>query len=150
VSADGFSSTEVATLAPCSYRRLDWWLRTGIATASVDPGEGCGSKRRFSLADLIAVAVVAGFSDRNLLAPGTFRNKGLPLALHLAAEEYGWDLAVVLVGTHTLLGPVDDAGEMLERAHMNPPIPGVTQVASIVLTRPIHDRILTDLKETPA
>lgn len=58
-SSEPYSSSEVAMRAGISYRTLDYWLRTGVAVASIAPAKGSGSARRFSQDDLERVELTA-------------------------------------------------------------------------------------------
>lgn len=54
-----FSSEEVAVAAGITYRQLDWWVRKGYLTPTVE-STGSGVPRQWSLRDLVDVAFFAG------------------------------------------------------------------------------------------
>lgn len=67
-----YSAREVVEIAGFTYRKLDYWIRTGVIEASVRGARGSGSSRRFSHNDLLvaqALAFVAEFDDRSCGVP---------------------------------------------------------------------------------
>lgn len=56
---DEFGPTPLHCAAGISYRRLDYWCRTGIVSPEIDAGTGSGLRRRFSRADACTIAVTA-------------------------------------------------------------------------------------------
>jgi DNA-binding transcriptional MerR regulator len=47
-----FTSHEVCRLTGCTYRQLDYWVRTGLVFPSVVEARGSGSRRIFSDDDM--------------------------------------------------------------------------------------------------
>jgi hypothetical protein len=63
-----YSSTDVCMAAHISYRVLDYWVRTGAVTPSVDVGHGSGRPRVWSEDDLcVMVALGRVWRDLNRL-----------------------------------------------------------------------------------
>lgn len=56
-----YSSTQVAEAAGVSYRRLDYWVRTGLLapSATETPPSGSGNPRTWTDGDLAAARVLA-------------------------------------------------------------------------------------------
>lgn len=62
----GYRSSQVCEITGVTYRQLDYWVRTGIVAPSICcGGQGSGTQRRWSAADVVRVAAVA-----RLLAEG--------------------------------------------------------------------------------
>lgn len=53
-------------LTNVSYRRLDYWVRTGIIHSSGRPSAGRGSRRFFTFADLVEVRVLVRLTQSGL------------------------------------------------------------------------------------
>jgi DNA-binding transcriptional MerR regulator len=49
---------DAAGLSGCTYRQLDYWLRTGLLPEPATPADGSGSAREFSFVDVIRVRLV--------------------------------------------------------------------------------------------
>jgi predicted RNase H-like HicB family nuclease len=58
MSATGFGASAVLKLTGISYRQLDYWARTGLVGSSIRQAAGRGSRRVYSVPDLIALRVV--------------------------------------------------------------------------------------------
>lgn len=58
-----YSSKDVCEITGVTYRKLDYWLRTGLVFASVARAAGSGSRRRFSIDDVAQVRRVKLASD---------------------------------------------------------------------------------------
>lgn len=52
-----WTSRQVCAIAGCTYRQLDYWLRTGVVTPSVE-ADGSGSRRQFDYACLRLIFAV--------------------------------------------------------------------------------------------
>lgn len=59
------TSAEVCDAAGITYRQLDYWIRRGYVSPSVQDAEGPGSLRLFSAADLEDVRKVAATLRRS-------------------------------------------------------------------------------------
>lgn len=73
-----FSTVDAARITGASPRQIDYWDRTGILDPSVASAHGSGSGRRYSIIDLVAMAVMvklchAGFNGRSGGRPGPER-----------------------------------------------------------------------------
>jgi DNA-binding transcriptional MerR regulator len=53
-----YSATEAAKRAGLSYRQVDYWLRTGVASCTVE-ASGTGSRRWFSRTDVERLVVLS-------------------------------------------------------------------------------------------
>jgi DNA-binding transcriptional MerR regulator len=85
-----YSSQEVIMLTGITYRQLDYWIRMGVVTPSVDEGHGSGHSRRFNARDVFHVRVVAA-----LLAYRVRRDTVGAVIAHIAQREDIADYPVV-------------------------------------------------------
>ena len=60
---DCFLAGQVARLVGVGYDRLDYWVTSGIVTASITPAAGKGSSRRFSFRDVAAAKLAKELRD---------------------------------------------------------------------------------------
>jgi len=58
--------TQAAAICGCSYRQIDYWVRSGLIPQPELPAEGPGSRRGFSLLDLIRVRTIVELKKRGL------------------------------------------------------------------------------------
>lgn len=63
-----FSTNDVAERTGCSYRQLDYWSRNGVLVPEIVEGQGSGTRRAYSAADVERARVVRAVSE--LGAPG--------------------------------------------------------------------------------
>lgn len=63
VATHGFRGPNVCKIVGISYRQLDYWARTGLATPSVQPAQGSGSQRLYSFEDLIELKLIKKLLD---------------------------------------------------------------------------------------
>lgn len=61
-----FRSTEVLELAGLSYRRLDYWDRTGLLSPSGKLADGSGTQRLYTGEDLLVLTVVRTLMDAGI------------------------------------------------------------------------------------
>lgn len=73
----GFGVSAVLRLTGVSYRKLDYWARTGLVRSSIRQAQGRGSRRVYAFEDLVALRLV-----RQL------RNAGIPLQAIRRAVRY--------------------------------------------------------------
>jgi DNA-binding transcriptional MerR regulator len=59
----GFRGTVACSAAGISYRQLDYWARTGLATPSIRAASGSGSARLYSFGDILLLQVVRRLLD---------------------------------------------------------------------------------------
>lgn len=64
--AESFTTVEVVRRTGASFRRVDYWARTGLVTPSVQAAQGSGSQRLYSPSDLWRAAVVTQLLDAGL------------------------------------------------------------------------------------
>lgn len=89
-----------AELAGITYRRLDYWARTGVIDASI-PARGSGSRRRYSEDDVRALRTVATLAELlDLWAAGgaAAALRALPPSLRCEVRGVAPDGRLVLVG----------------------------------------------------
>lgn len=55
---DPYTTLDVCRATGCTYRQLDYWVRTGMVTPSVNAPHGSGSRRLFSAADVAGVQAI--------------------------------------------------------------------------------------------
>jgi DNA-binding transcriptional MerR regulator len=69
---DGITAVEARDLSGVTYRQLDYWVRKGWVTPSLDPGHGKSSRRLFDIDDVVRLGVLChlGRSRRNLTELG--------------------------------------------------------------------------------
>ncbi len=103
-----FSSGEVARLTGIKFRTLDHWATTGLLCPSIEEAEGTGTRRVYSLSD-----VVAGRAARELRAAGmptrTVRIAVKAIRTALGADLAGTWLVISGAGGVSLVG---DIGEL--------------------------------------
>lgn len=87
----GYRGPQVCKIVGISYRQLDYWARTGLATPTVQAAQGSGTQRLYSFEDLVELKVI-----KNLL------DAGVSLQRVREAIEYLRDLGHDLAGV-TLL-----------------------------------------------
>src|SRR4029453_13556170 len=61
--AEGYRVPEVCKIVGISYRQLDYWARTGLATPSVREAGGSGTQRLYSFRDLVLLRTVKSLTD---------------------------------------------------------------------------------------
>ena len=57
---------QVCRIAGITYRQLDYWIRTGLVTPSVNNAVGSGSHRLFSLDDVFRFTIVRRLLDNGM------------------------------------------------------------------------------------
>lgn len=90
---DSFTSVEVCKIIGITYRQLCYWEKTGLITASVDPGIGTGSVRRFSFGELAQLRLIKKMLDGGI---GLKRIRRLLEVLETHALPTGGDDLVLL------------------------------------------------------
>src|ERR1700737_5153728 len=63
VATSGSRGPNVCKIVGISYRQLDYWARTGLATPSLQPAMGSGSQRLYSFEDLIELKLIKKLLD---------------------------------------------------------------------------------------
>ena len=63
VATSGYRGPNVCKIVGISYRQLDYWARTGLATPSVQPAMGSGSQRLYSFEDLVELKLIKKLLD---------------------------------------------------------------------------------------
>jgi len=81
-----WSSTDVARLAGVSYRRLDYWARTG-AIGHGQRDLGSGQRRRWDSLDIARIRVIGHLADLPMI-PGTGQGKTPGIAVGLVKAVY--------------------------------------------------------------
>lgn len=73
METDVITAVQAQGLAGISYRQLDYWVRKGWVTPSIDPGRGKASRRLFAVDDVVRLGVLChlGRSRRNLTELGS-------------------------------------------------------------------------------
>ena len=59
----GYRGPNVCKIVGISYRQLDYWARTGLATPSIEPAMGRGMPRLYSFEDLIELKLIKKLLD---------------------------------------------------------------------------------------
>lgn len=62
----GFGGADACEVSGITYRRLDYWARTGLVRPSIRDARGSGSHRRYSTLDVLLLALVAELSANGL------------------------------------------------------------------------------------
>lgn len=62
----GFRGRTVCKITGVTYRQLDYWTRSGLISASVNPAQGHGSTRLYSFRDLLEVKIIIKLLDVGL------------------------------------------------------------------------------------
>lgn len=128
------TSPQACRITGITYRQLDYWIRTGVITPQVT-ADGSGSRRRFSILDLRALAAIKTASPL-LLGSASKGDRGHPRQTDQIATLIGLardpdqDGAVV---TRTAVTPidVDDIQSIVEDL-----VDGVTDTVSVVMFEP--------------
>jgi DNA-binding transcriptional MerR regulator len=63
VDRAGYRGPTVLDLVGISYRQLDHWARTGLATPSISKAKGSGSQRVYSFEDIVRLRVIKRLLD---------------------------------------------------------------------------------------
>lgn len=59
---------QAAEICGCSYRQIDYWVRSGLIPRPEVPANGPGSRRGFSLRDLVRARLIVELKKRGLPA----------------------------------------------------------------------------------
>ncbi len=54
---------QICVIADVTYRQVDYWVRTGLVSASIQDAAGSGSARVFSVDDLTVVILIKSLLD---------------------------------------------------------------------------------------
>jgi len=57
------SANQICVIAGVTYRQIDYWVRKGLITASIQDAAGSGSSRVFSVDDLTIVILIKSLLD---------------------------------------------------------------------------------------
>lgn len=87
-NGSGYRGPQVCKIVGISYRQLDYWARTGLATPSVQEAQGSGSQRLYSFEDLVELKLI-----RNLLDAGVSLQRVRDAITYL--RDLGQDLSGV-------------------------------------------------------
>lgn len=63
VATRGYRGPQVCKIVGISYRQLDYWARTELATPSIQPAQGSGSQRLYSFEDLVELKLIKKLLD---------------------------------------------------------------------------------------
>jgi DNA-binding transcriptional MerR regulator len=88
LGSTGFRGPQVCKIVGISYRQLDYWARTELATPSIQPAQGSGTQRLYSFEDLVELKLI-----KNLLDAGVSLQRVREAITYL--RELGHDLAGV-------------------------------------------------------
>lgn len=94
-----FRAVEISRLVGISYRRLDYWDRTGLVTPSISEANGSGTQRRYSYEDVVLLSVVVHLLDGGVslattrAAIAALRRPGAEIAIALGIGRAGVSLA---------------------------------------------------------
>jgi DNA-binding transcriptional MerR regulator len=58
-SAESYTGPQACHAAGITYRQLDYWARTDLVVPSIRAARGSGTQRRYSHADVIALAIIS-------------------------------------------------------------------------------------------
>ena len=86
VGSAGFRGPQVCKIVGISYRQLDYWARTELATPSIQPAQGSGTQRLYSFEDLVELKLI-----KNLLDAGVSLQRVREAITYL--RDLGHDLA---------------------------------------------------------
>ncbi len=104
----GFRGPQVCKIVGITYRQLDYWARTGLATPSVQAAQGSGSQRLYSFEDLVELKLI-----KNLLDTGVSLQKVRQAIDNL--RELDQDITgVTLVGDGTSVYACKSADEVVD------------------------------------
>lgn len=104
----GFRGPQVCKIVGISYRQLDYWARTGLATPSVQKAQGSGSQRLYSFEDLVELKLI-----KNLLDTGVSLQRVRQAIDNL--RELGHDVTgITLVGDGTSIYACKSPDEVID------------------------------------
>lgn len=63
VATRGFRGPQVCKIVGITYRQLDYWARTELATPSIQPAQGSGSQRLYAFEDLVELKLIKKLLD---------------------------------------------------------------------------------------
>ena len=63
METSGYRGPQTCKVVGITYRRLDYWTRTGLVTPSVQEATGSGSQRLYSFNDLLQLKVIKSLTD---------------------------------------------------------------------------------------
>jgi DNA-binding transcriptional MerR regulator len=78
----GYRVPDVCRIVGISYRQLDYWARTDLATPSIRDAKGSGTQRLYSFQDLVTLKVI-----KNLLDTGVSLQRVRKAVEHLRALD---------------------------------------------------------------
>jgi len=61
-----FRTSEVSRLVGATHRQLDYWDKTGLVSPSLRPASGRGSRRLYSIEDIIELKILMRLLDSSL------------------------------------------------------------------------------------
>lgn len=104
----GYRGPQVCKIVGISYRQLDYWARTGLATPSVQEAQGSGSQRLYSFEDLVELKLI-----KNLLNAGVSLQRVRDAITYL--RDLGQDLSgVTLVSDGTSIYACKSSDEVFD------------------------------------
>lgn len=62
----GYRGPQVCKIVGISYRQLDYWARTGLATPTIQEAQGSGSQRLYSFEDLVELKLIKNLLDAGI------------------------------------------------------------------------------------
>lgn len=121
----GFGIQDIVRLSGATGRQVDYWDRTNVVWPSIHEATGTGSKRCWSFDDVVACSVLAQMSAAfdGGWTFDKFRNKALPMGIHLQVDTYGdWAVWLLLVDGEPKLVPSADGAvaRLIEEQAIHP------------------------------
>src|SRR3979409_256528 len=98
-AAEGYRGPQVCSIVGITYRRVDYWARTGLLRPSISEARGSGTQRRYSYRDLLELKVIKRLLDAGISLQSARR------AIEVLRQS-GEDVAsanLVLSGTQSVL-----------------------------------------------
>ena len=144
MAEEGFSSKRVSEIVGISYRQLDYWARTDLFRPSLSDANGSGSRRRYSLRDVVALKVIKKLLDAGI------KLEAIRGVFSYLREKLGEDAAsanLVIDGSTVLVVTSED--EFVDAVRQGQGVLNVLPLAAV--TQEVHDKVrdLRPAGETP-
>ena len=134
MAEEGFSSKRVSEIVGISYRQLDYWARTDLFRPSLSDANGSGSRRRYSLRDVVALKVIKKLLDAGI------KLEAIRGVFSYLREKLGEDAAsanLVIDGSTVLVVTSED--EFVDAVRQGQGVLNVLPLAAV--TQEVHDKV---------
>ena len=109
----GYSGNTAQSIVGITYRQLDYWARTDLVRPSLADAAGSGSRRQYSLPDLLELRVIKSLLDAGI------KLESVREAFSYLREHMDTDIAaahLVISGSDVMLCDGDELIDVMNRA----------------------------------